>query len=182
MSDPYICPLNRRPCGCDPAAVNKKLHPCMSAKHIAQLVRMLASNQPGEVAVYATALSKFLPGTGLSFNDIAIVIENCNGEIEEYKYGDSDAAVIFTKGVEQGKTEAQRNGASRPAADFYDENGMPRWSEMAGFCSQHASRLNAWETEFIDSISARLIDRELTPKMEVHLTKIFIKLGGKRKI
>ena len=40
---------------------------------------------------------------GLAFNDIATVIENCNGEIEGLRYSDSDAEIIFARGVEKGR-------------------------------------------------------------------------------
>ena len=37
------------------------------------------------------------------------MIPNHQGEIEEKKYSDTDAEIIFKKGVEQGKEEAQRD-------------------------------------------------------------------------
>ena len=57
------------------------------------------------------------------------MIENANGEIEEKKYSDSDAEIIFTKGVEKGRAEEARKREAPP--EFYDTDGQPRWYEIA---------------------------------------------------
>lgn len=64
------------------------------AKRIATLFRMLGSNFQGEVLGAVAAMKRLFSAEGLSFHDIATVIESCNGEIEERKYSDADAEVF----------------------------------------------------------------------------------------
>jgi len=121
-----------------------------------------------------------LGAEGLSFNDIATVIENANGEIEELKYSDSEVEAIFArgvaKGVEQGRVEQARKQQAPP--EFYDEFGEPRWLEIAMFCQKHAARLSVWEKEFINSVAGQVMYRPPSPKQTKHLLAIFVKLGG----
>ena len=55
------------------------------AKRIAKLFRLLASDFDAEALNAARRMKQLLAVGGLSFNDIATVIENANGEIEEKK-------------------------------------------------------------------------------------------------
>jgi hypothetical protein len=67
------------------------------AKRIAILFRLLSSEHDGEVLNAARAMKRLLAAERLSFHDIATVIESCNGEIEERKYSDADAEIIFAR-------------------------------------------------------------------------------------
>ena len=67
------------------------------AKRIAKLFRLLASDFDGETLAAARRMKQLLAVEGLSFNDIATVIENANGEIEERKYSETDAKIIFER-------------------------------------------------------------------------------------
>src|SRR6516162_9527138 len=95
------------------------------AKRVAKLFRLLASDFDGEVLNAARRMREQLTAEGLSFNDLATVIENHNGEIEEKKYSDNDAEIIFAKGVEKGRKEEAHKKDLPPA--FYDADGNPRW-------------------------------------------------------
>ena len=148
------------------------------AKRIAKLFRMLSSDYDGEVLAAARRMKQQLVGEGLSFNDIATVIENCNGEIEERKYSDSDAELIFAKGVEKGRKE-EANKRDLPPA-FYDADGQPRWNAVALFCQQHHQRLGQKEQQFIDDMAGKTMWREPTEKQGKWLLSIFIRLGGRR--
>jgi hypothetical protein len=118
-----------------------------------------------------------LAAEGLSFNDIATVIEIANGEIEERKYSDTDAEIIFTKGVEKGRAEEARNQQAPP--EFYDADGRPRWYEIALFCQKNTARLrDNWERTFIDDMAGKTLWREPSEKQAKHLLAIFVKLGG----
>ena len=81
-----------------------------AASRIGQLVRMFASSFENERHVALAKLGALLAEESLTFSDIAIAIENGAGELEELKYSDSDAEVIFAKGVEKG---AARCGEAR---------------------------------------------------------------------
>jgi hypothetical protein len=147
------------------------------AKRIAKLFRMLGSPFKGEVDNALTMMKHTLQTEGLSFNDIATVIESCNGEIEERKYSDADAEVIFARGVEKGRVaEAQKQQAP---PEFYDADGCPRWNEIALFLQKNERRLrDEWERTFINDMAGKTLLREPTEKQAKHLLAIFVRLGG----
>src|SRR6516165_956742 len=113
------------------------------AKRIAKLFRLLASDFDGEVLSAARRMKQQLAAEGLSLNDIATVIENHQGEIEEKKYSDADAEIIFAKGVEKGRTEEARKQQAPP--EFYDADGAPRWYEIAMCCQGNVAQ---WHSEW----------------------------------
>lgn len=146
------------------------------AKRVAKLFRLLASDFDGEVLSAVRRMKHQLTAEGLSFNDIATVIENANGEIEERKYSDTDAAIIFARGMDKGRNEAAREREAPP--EFYDADGHPRWNEIALFCQKSVGRLNDWEREFINNMAGKTLYREPTPKETKHLLAVFVRLGG----
>jgi hypothetical protein len=95
------------------------------AKRIAKLFRLLASDFDGEVLSAARRMGQQLAAEDLSFNDIAIVIENANGEIEERKYSDADAEIIFARGVQKGREEEARHRQPDHPPEFYNADGVP---------------------------------------------------------
>jgi hypothetical protein len=113
------------------------------AKRIATLFRLLSSDFEGEILGAVAAMKRLFAAEGLAFHDIATVIESCNGEIEERKYSDRDAEIIFTRGVEKGRAEQVRTQAGSP--EFYDADGHPRWNAIALFCQQNHQRLRPAE-------------------------------------
>ena len=108
-----------------------------SAKRIAKLVRLMSSEHDGEWSNAVRKLKLFLRNEGLTFNDLATVIENCDGAIEERRYSDMDAEIIFARGVEKGRKETERE----LPPEFYDGDGDPRWNEIALFCQKNNARL-----------------------------------------
>jgi hypothetical protein len=147
------------------------------AKRIATLIRLLSSNFDGEILGTVAAMKRLFAAEGLSFHDIATVIESCNGEIEGRKYTDSDAKVIFERGVERGKdlAEQQRNDL-----EFYDSDGRPRWYDMAVFCQRNAGQLRSqWEKDFVADIAGKVLEHAPSAKQARCILKIFVKLGGR---
>jgi hypothetical protein len=149
------------------------------AKRIAKLFRLLASDFDGEVLSAARRMKQQLAAEGLSLNDIATVIENANGEIEERKYSDTDAEIIFAKGVEKGRTEEARKQTAPP--EFFNADGQPRWYEIAAFCQQNRVQLRSeWERNFADDIPSKIIKYGAPTENQIpHLLGIFVKLGGR---
>jgi hypothetical protein len=131
------------------------------AKRIATLFRMLNSDFEGEALGAVAAMKRLFKAEGLTFHDIATVIESCNGKIEERKYSDAHAEIIFNRGIEKGRAEEARKKELLVPADFYDEDEHPRWNAIALFC-QNNNR------------------REPTERQAKWLLSIFIKLGGRR--
>jgi hypothetical protein len=147
------------------------------AKRIAKLFCMLGSDHDGEVLGAVGAMKRLFKTEGLSFPDIAIVIESCNGQIEAKKYSDSDAEIIFARGVEKGRTEEATKQKAPP--EFYDADGRPRWYEIAEFCKQNSSQLTQWEQGFISDMPSRMVKwgRPKGGQIPI-LMGIFVKLGG----
>jgi hypothetical protein len=83
-------------------------------ERIADLFCMLESNHDGEVLGAIAAMKRLFQGNGLSFADMATVIADHQGEIEEKKYSDADAEIIYARGVEKGRAErsTQASGAT----------------------------------------------------------------------
>jgi hypothetical protein len=151
------------------------------AKRVAKLFRLLASDYDGEVLSAARRMRQQLLTEGLSFNDIATVIENANGEIEQLKYSDSDAEIIFARGVEKGREEEARRKEQIVPADYYDADGSPRWDAIALFCQQNHDRLRPSEQQFVDDMVGSTMWRQPSEKQSKWLLTIFLRLGGRRR-
>jgi hypothetical protein len=150
------------------------------AKKIARLFRLLGSDQDGEVLASVAAMKRLFAAERLSFHDIATVIENCNGEIEELKYSETEVAVIFARGVEKGREEEARKKDQIVPTDYYDADGQPRWDAIATFCQKNHERLRPSEQKFIDDMVANTMWRSPTEKQGRWLLTIFLRLGGRR--
>ncbi|MGA8694032.1 MAG: hypothetical protein WB689_09315 [Xanthobacteraceae bacterium] len=147
------------------------------AKRIATLFRMLDSNFDGEVLGAVAAMKRLFKAERLTFHDIATVIESCNGEIEERKYSDADAEIIFKRGLEKGRTEEARKREAPP--EFYNADGQPRWYEIAMYCQQNSAQLNEWERNFANDMPGKIIKYGAPTKNQIpHLLAIFVRLGG----
>jgi hypothetical protein len=172
-----VCPLNNRSCRCDPKATDKKLHPCALANRMGKLIRMFGSNFKDEAISAATRLRQVAQSEGISFNDLATLVENCDGQIEEKKYSDADAKIIFARGQEKGRAEEARKQQAPP--EFYDADGHPRWNEIALFCQKNLGRLRGeWERTFINDMAGKTVWCTPTEKQAKHLLAIFVRLGG----
>jgi hypothetical protein len=145
------------------------------AKRISKLIRMFGATEE-EAKVALLKLRSLCTETRISFNDIAILIENCNGEIEQLKYSDADAAAIYSRGVEKGRTERP----AEEATEFFDEDGTPRWYEIAAYCRESRGHsLSDWERNFADDMPAKMACYgRPTSAQAKHLLRIFIKRGG----
>ena len=149
------------------------------AKRIAQFFRTLMSSTFKDEAISARdRMLELLKKEGLDYHDIATVIENANGEIEEKKYSDTDAEIIFAKGVEKGRVEEARKQTTPP--EFYNADGSPRWYEIALYCQENSAHLDEWEQNFVSDMPARMIKYGAPKGKQIpHLLGIFVKLGGK---
>jgi hypothetical protein len=176
MTDPdRICLLNNRKCRCDPDAADTKLHPCALARRIGKFIRLMGSDKEGEVIGAATALRRVQQTEGFSFHVLANLIES----LEERKYSESEAEVIFMRGEEKGRREEA--GKQQAPPEFYTVDGQPRWYEIAVFCKENKDRLRSeWERNFVsDDFVANIIKfGRPTEKQAPYLVGIFVKLGG----
>jgi hypothetical protein len=179
----HICPLNKRPCRCDPKSQDKKIHPCRITKRIGQFVgMMLGSNSDGESSNAAMALRRFVESEGVPASDLTMIIVNWDGQIEERKYSDTDAEVIFERGREVGHAEEARNRPPGDPTEYYDANGEPQWHAIALYCQRHIQKLPTRHHEFVDDMAGNTMYREPTPRQGKYLLSLFFQLGrGQRR-
>jgi hypothetical protein len=149
------------------------------AKRIGKLVRMFGSPSEEEANVALLKLRVLLTQEKLSFNDLATVIENANGEIEEFKYSDTDAEIIFKRGVEKGRVEEARKQQAPP--DFYEADGHPRWYEMSKYSKEKLTQLKpGFETEFVRDTPEKMLSygRPKSAKQARWILTFFVRAGG----
>ena len=139
--------------------------------------RLVGSHLPGERENAAHAMYRLCAGEGVSITDLAIALENSDHEIAEKKYTDEDAVAIFVRGVEKGRAESRGRLLS---ASYFDEDGEPRWVEIAKFCHEHPAlgSLKPNEQQFVDELQAKLRWRPPSRAMGGFALSIFWKLGG----
>lgn len=89
-----------------------------------QLLLMLSSDQPGEVAAAAAAIGRALKAAGTDWHGLA------NG--------------LLAEAPQSGARHQQNNDDSRDAADD--------WREMHEYCAQRTELLRPREQEFIESL------------------------------
>jgi hypothetical protein len=147
----------------DLAAIASKLKP---------LIRLLSSDQDGEVLNAARALNRLLKANGSDIHAIADGIGQANGKLTE-----PEMRKLYDAGYSAGlqAAEAKFHGDD----DFRDIDGMPPWDKIARWCQHHSHRLRDTERQFVNDMAARAVWRSLTPKQEKWLRSIFLRLGGK---
>jgi hypothetical protein len=150
------------------------------AKRIANLFRLLSSQFDGEVLGAVAAMRRLFQAEKLTFHDIASVIESCNGEIDEKKFSEADAQVIFERAFAMGRAEEAVKQQRFAPADYYDADRQPRWDAIARFCQRKSERLRPSEQKFVDDMAGNTLWRTPTEKQARWLMTIFLRLGGRR--
>jgi hypothetical protein len=139
---------------------------------------MLGSNSDGESANAATALRRFVESEGAPVNDLTM---NCDGRIEEKKYSDADAKIIFDRGVERGRTEEARKRLLAEPTEYYDADMNPKYHPMALYCQQHRQHFEPKHHDFIDKMASITVYREPTEAHGKYLLSLFMRLGSGRR-
>jgi hypothetical protein len=140
-------------------------------QRIAMVVRLLASDNDGEILAAAAALKRTLASAGTDINGLAHGIENLGKSTvvpDEIKKKIWDAAVQHT--------ENRLHGAD----DFINADGKPTWQSVALYCQRNKQRLAPKHHDFIDKVASQTVyDREPTERMHKYLFSLFLQLGGK---
>jgi hypothetical protein len=153
MSD-HVCLLTDRPCRCDLKAEAAKLRPCALSRKLGVLLRLIDSDKPGEADGGPIMFINEIKRDGI-FRRIAALIET----FEERKYTDSDAKAILATGIERGLARGRRECGGRVlSADFFDENGEPRWLEIVHYCEKNPNGvlLGPKERDMINEMPSKL--------------------------
>ena len=117
---------------------------------IADRIRMLASDKPGDVVAAANALKRILASAGIDINDLARAIENLNPEAQA-KVQNAKMKQIWDAAVQH--TENRLHGAD----DFRSTDGKPTWQAVALYCQRNKHRLDTRHHDFIDKVAAQTV-------------------------
>src|SRR5262245_45244359 len=148
------------------------LAPLLTGK-LGRFIRLLGSDQDGEVVAAARALVRTLSSAGADLHALADHVEKTN----DTKIPQEEMQRLYNAGFAEGYRVAEEHMHGN--GDFRNVNGMPSWSEIARFCHHRDYRLSAREREFISSVSAHIEWREPSEKQGKWLRSIFLRLGGK---
>ena len=134
---------------------------------IADRIRVLASDKPGEVVAAANALKLILASAGTDMNGLARAIENLGKNADQMKKV-WDAAVQHTENRLHGTDE------------FRSTDGKPTWQSVALYCQRNKRRLRPQTHEFVDKMAAQTVwNREPSERQHKYLFALFLQLGGK---
>jgi hypothetical protein len=172
----HVCLLNDQPCGCDPKAdPNAKEYPCARARQLGKVLRLMASDKPGEAQNAAGAFMRMCQSQKLGslFNDLAEQIE-IHGVRGRPLYSEKDITAVTEHAHEQARAEVGDSGSQ-----YFDSDGEPIWLSIASLVQQHCSdsRLSDWQKGFADGIFDKVSRWGPSPKQMKHLLIIFMKLG-----
>jgi hypothetical protein len=151
---------------------------CQRDKRLATLVRLFASNRPGEVETAIRKFASTLQNAGSDVvNDVAERIEHFgNGALNEAAMQE-----IYDAGIREGvrRTEHKLRNQPRHSAPQGITVQFPPARDMAMFCFRNIDELKSdWEREFVTNMAGWTRVRPLSLKQQAHLEKIYLKLGG----
>ena len=153
-------------------------HRTTREEKIALTLRLLDSNNSGEVVAAVHALKRLLQSLGTDWDGLAsgfekILNSNGNGAITQ---ADMKRAIddAYAQGVQD--AENRLHGVT----DFSNTDGKPPWEAIALFCQRNKDRLDAKHHQFIDDMAGRTVyGREPSEKQHKYLHSLFYRLGGK---
>jgi hypothetical protein len=136
------------------------------ADRIGKLLRLLSSDQDGEVVAAVRAIQRTLEGEKLDIHALADRIEQpANGK----KFSEAEAKEIYLRGVTDGRREAEQQQPVR--FDCVDE---PTWHKIACACRDRGIFRSEREEEFVLDMCRRTVHGgEPTEKQASWLKKIY---------
>jgi hypothetical protein len=148
---------------------------------IAHTLRLLMSDQPGEVFAAVQALQRLLQALGTDLDGLArgfekIISSGSNGDGRAITQAEMQRAIdnAYAAGVQD--AENRLHGAT----DFQNTDGKPSWEAIALFLQRNKNRLEARHHDFVDDMASRTaFGREPTERQHKYLHSLFYKLGGK---
>jgi hypothetical protein len=150
-------------------------------RKIAHTLRMLTSDQQGEVFAAVQALKRLLQALGTDLDGLARgfekILNGCsNGGSKAITQAEMQKAIsdAYAAGIQD--AENRLHGAT----DFQSTDGKPPWDAIALFLQRNKNRLDARHHDFIDDMASRTaFGREPTERQHKYLHSLFYKLGGK---
>jgi hypothetical protein len=161
------------------AVLAMKAIPAIASEKLAALIRLLSSDQDGEVIATVHAIIRVLESAGSDIHALAEHVKNGHGLTDADKQKirseiENARAIGYAEGVKAAEAKQHGTGA------FRNTDGKLEWTEVALFVQREKHRLPAKHHEFIDKMAARTVyGREPTPNMHKYLHSLFYELGGK---
>ena len=144
---------------------------------IAHTLRMLTSNQQGEVFAAVQALKRLLQALGTDLDGLARGFEKIlNGGGKAITQAEMQKAIsdAYAAGVQDAENKAHG------PHDFQDTDGSLPWEAVALFLQRNKHRLPARNHDFVDKMAAQTVwGREPSPSQHKYLKSLFYQLGGK---
>jgi hypothetical protein len=136
------------------------------ADRLNKLVRLLSSDQDGEVIGAARSIIRTLKGAGLDIHTLADTLTLPYGK----RFSEEEAAEIYRRGVQDGRRAAEGaegNGGFREVEQS--------WHTIALECAAHPAKLKSdKEREFVADMTRRLVNGgKPTEKQADWLRKIY---------
>jgi hypothetical protein len=144
---------------------------------IACAIRMLGSDEDGDVIAAVHGLNRLLASAGTDLHGLATGIEKL-GKMNGSGLSKAEMEKVFSAGYAKGveDTENKLHGID----DFRAADGKPAWEAVSLYCQRNKDRLAAKHHEFIDDMASRTAwSREPTEKQHKYLHSLFFKLGGR---
>jgi hypothetical protein len=146
-------------------------------QRLADLIRLLASDQDGEALAATRALGRLLASRDASFNDLGAAVEKlATGGLEE-----AEMKRIFDAAYAKGREDVTRQQFAADGVYGLRPDGSHDWERIALFCQRENARLKPNEKTFVDDMAGRLTfpGRQPTEKQSAWLLAIFRRLGGR---
>jgi hypothetical protein len=134
-----------------------------AADRLSKLLRMLSSNQPGEIVNAARALMRTLESAG---SDIHELVERL---IKGGKLSDADMQRLY----EAGYTDGRRAAESNQPATFEDVE--PNWHQIAKECMERERFRDSREREFVEDMVKWTVYRKPSEKQGKWLHSIWMR-------
>jgi hypothetical protein len=153
-------------------------HKTTLEEKIAFTLRLLNSDQAGEIVAAVQALKRLLQSLGTDFDGLA-------SGFEKILNGGGGGAITQAQ-MQKALSDAYVAGAQEAenrlhgAHDFQSTDGKPPWEAIALFLQRNKNRLDARHHDFVDDMASRTaFGREPTERQHRYLHSLFYKLGGK---
>ena len=153
-------------------------HKTTREEKIAYTLRLLDSDQAGEIVAAVHALKRLLQSLGTDWDGLATGFEKIHN-------GGSGGAITqaeMQKKISDAYAAGVQDAENRThgAHDFQNTDGKPSWDAIALFLQSNKNRLDARHHEFVDDMASRTVfGREPTERQHRYLHSLFHKLGGK---
>jgi hypothetical protein len=152
-------------------------HKTTREEKIACTLRLLDSDQAGEIVAAVHALKRLLQALGTDFDGLARGFEKIlNGGGKAITQAEMQKAIsdAYAAGVQDAENKLH------DGHDFQNADGKPPWEAIALFLQRNKNRLDARHHDFVDDMASRTaFGREPTERQHKYLHSLFFKLGGK---